>query len=211
MKYIFIFLNLLLFYSVISAQDPISLHPENPHYFLYRGEPTLLISSAEHYGMVLNAELNYKDYLDVLQEYGFNQTRVFSGVYCEGGARVTEPERQFKWEKVQNTLSPRPLQFLTPWKRSSEPGYINGGNKFDLDQWDEEYFKRLKTYCREAEKRNIIIEMVLFTANYRPRVWLNSPLNINNNINGVGDIPYNEFHLLKHELLIEYQLRYERL
>ncbi|MBN2128726.1 MAG: hypothetical protein JW741_04490, partial [Sedimentisphaerales bacterium] len=36
-----------------AAHDPIALHPENPHYFLWRGEPTILITSGEHYGAVL--------------------------------------------------------------------------------------------------------------------------------------------------------------
>lgn len=27
---------------------PISLHPDNPHYFLFRGKPTVLITSGEH-------------------------------------------------------------------------------------------------------------------------------------------------------------------
>ena len=33
---------------------PISLHPENPHYFLFRGRPTVLVTSGEHYGALLN-------------------------------------------------------------------------------------------------------------------------------------------------------------
>ena len=30
--------------------EPIKLHPSNPHYFLFNGQPTVLITSAEHYG-----------------------------------------------------------------------------------------------------------------------------------------------------------------
>jgi len=28
----------------------IKVHPANPHYYLFRGRPTILITSAEHYG-----------------------------------------------------------------------------------------------------------------------------------------------------------------
>ena len=28
-----------------AESNPISLHPENPHYFLWRGKPTILITS----------------------------------------------------------------------------------------------------------------------------------------------------------------------
>jgi hypothetical protein len=34
------------------AAQPIALHPDNPRYFLWRGKPTVLITSAEHYGAV---------------------------------------------------------------------------------------------------------------------------------------------------------------
>jgi len=205
-------LKILIFYlwpayPLLLAQTPISLHPENSHYFLFRGKPTVLISSAEHYGMALNAELDYITYLDVLEHYGFNQTRIFTGVYCEGNEYPTNPGNENKWEEMQNTLAPRPYQLITPWARSQEPGYINGGNKFDLNKWDEAYFTRLKDFLREADQRNVVVEIVLFTANYTPKNWQNSPLNAINNINQVGEIPYNEFHLIKHREVIEHQLK----
>ena len=37
-----------------SVAFPIRLHPDNPHYFLWRGKPTVLITSGEHYGAVMN-------------------------------------------------------------------------------------------------------------------------------------------------------------
>ena len=191
MKLRFLFFYLYIVNSTLFAQSPISLHPENPHYFLYKGKPKILISSAEHYGLVLNSELDYKIYLNVLEQYGFNQTRIFSGAYCEGNSVDTDRDNTRYWREMQNTLAPRPNQFITPWQRSNEPGYINGGNKFDLNRWNEAYFSRLKDFCAEAEKHNVIVEVVLFTANYRPTTWLNSPLNAKNNINDVPLSPCN--------------------
>ncbi len=37
-------------------QAALRLHPENPHYFLFRKEPTIVITSAEHYGAVLHRD-----------------------------------------------------------------------------------------------------------------------------------------------------------
>src|SRR5712692_3384280 len=59
------------------------LHPRNPHYFLFRGKPTVLITSGEHYGAVLNLDFNYVKYLDTLVHDGLNGTRTWSGAYCE--------------------------------------------------------------------------------------------------------------------------------
>ncbi|MCH7919904.1 MAG: hypothetical protein IIC50_18190 [Planctomycetes bacterium] len=50
--------------AVWSAFSSLSvLHPQNSHYFLWWGEPTTLITSAEHYGAVLKPDFNYRTYL----------------------------------------------------------------------------------------------------------------------------------------------------
>ncbi len=39
--------------------EPIRLHSDNPHYFLFRGRPAVLITSTEHYGAVLNPDFDF--------------------------------------------------------------------------------------------------------------------------------------------------------
>lgn len=206
MKSFLLIIGMLLM-TADGMTQPVSLHPENPHYFMYKGKPALLITSAEHYGAVLNLDIDYKAYLDILAGYGFNQTRIFSGVYCEGNESGFLSGQQVGWDEVQNPLSPRPGKLIAPWARSGEQGYQNGGNKFDLDRWDDAYFQRLKDFCAKAEERGVIVEIVLFTALYKPEFWLNSPLHPENNINGTEDVPYNEFHLLTNKKLIDHQLK----
>jgi len=69
--------------SMLVVQEPIKLHPDNNHYFLYKGKPTVLIGSNEHYGAVLNLDFDYDIYLNELQSKGLNYVRVFSGTYIE--------------------------------------------------------------------------------------------------------------------------------
>ncbi len=157
-KYITILLTITLITSlsgfVSGAAKPISLHPENPHYFLWRGKPTVLITSGEHYGAVLNLDFDYKKYLETLAKDKLNNTRTFVG-----GAYV-EPQSAFGIER--NTLAPAPGRFISPWARSNVPGYAGGGNKFDLDKWDESYFKRLHNFVSLASKLGIVVEINLF-------------------------------------------------
>jgi len=160
-----------------AKEVPLALHPENPHYFLYRGKPTVLITSAEHYGAVLNLDFDYAAYLQALADDSLNLTRVFSGSYVE-------PAGSFNIEK--NSLAPLKDRFICPWARSETPGYPNGGNKFDLTKWDDQYFSRLKDFMDEANKRNIIVEFTLFCPFYGEEQWRLSPMNATNNINGVG-------------------------
>ncbi|MBN1246935.1 MAG: hypothetical protein JXC32_04715 [Anaerolineae bacterium] len=89
------------------AHTPLSLHPDNPHYFLFRGEPTVLIISGEHDGAVMNRDFDYGPYLDTLAACGFNQTRLFSGTYRElpGSHNIRN-----------NTMAPPPASYLCPWQ-----------------------------------------------------------------------------------------------
>src|SRR4051794_10247153 len=53
-------LLLALFWTFMAqAAPPISLHPDNGHYFLFRGKPAVLITSGEHYGAVLNRDFDF--------------------------------------------------------------------------------------------------------------------------------------------------------
>jgi hypothetical protein len=162
-----------------ASKSPIALHPDNPHYFLFRGKPTVLITSAEHYGAVLNLDFDYRKYLDTLAMDGLNLTRTFSGAYVE-------PLGAFNI--ARNTLAPGRDRFICPWARSGTPGYPNGGNKFDLRQWDAEYFKRLKDFVAHAGKRGIVIEYTFFCPFYDEAQWQLSPQNAANNVNGLGTV-----------------------
>ena len=162
------------------AAEPIRLHPDNPRYFLFRGEPAILVTSTEHYGAVLNSDFNYAAYLDALHADGLNLTRTFSGVYCEvpGSFNIKN-----------NTLAPAPGKLICPWARSDVPGYVGGGSKFDLTKWDDTYFRRLKDFLSHAGTRGVVVELVLFCVYYDDNLWKHSPMNAGSNVNGIGGIP----------------------
>ena len=159
---------------------PICVHPDNPRYFLFRGQPTMLITSAEHYGAVLNLDFDYVRYLEELQRCGMMLTRIFVGSYREVAG-------SFSIE--HNTLAPAPERFICPWARSAEPGYPGGGNRFDLKQWDAGYFARLHDFLSQASRRGIVVEVVLFCSYYQHDLWVHSPLNSASNCNGIGAVP----------------------
>lgn len=172
----------------------IALHPENGRYFLWRGRPTLLITSAEHYGAVLNVDVDYRRYLDTLAANGLNYTRIFTGAYVE-------PEGAFNI--TRNTLAPAPHRFIAPWARSGEPGYANGGNRFDLATWDDAYFARLKDFVSYASSRGVVVEVTLFCPMYEDMQWQLSPMRAGNNVNGLGNVERTDVYTLdKHRGLL---------
>jgi hypothetical protein len=125
----------MIYVSTLNGQ-PISLFPDNPHYFMFRGKPEILITSAEHYGGVVNGAFDYVKYFDALQSYGLNYTRIYPGA-------LFEPVDKFI---PGNTLGVMPENLVLPWARSSTPGYSLGGNLFDLNKWNKDFFDRLKDF-----------------------------------------------------------------
>jgi hypothetical protein len=197
-------LGLLLIVSGVraaAAHAPIALHPANGHYFLWRGNPTLLVTSGEHYGALLNLDFDYIRYLDALQADGLNHTRTFSGTYREVASsfRITD-----------NPLAPKPGRYACPWARSDQPGYADGGNKFDLTAFDPAYFRRLHAFMAAARDRGVVVEMTLFCPLYRDKLWDVSPMHHGNNVNGIGRCPRTEALTLKHKRLVEVQLAFVR-
>jgi hypothetical protein len=181
----------------LAAQSaPMALHPQNPHYFLWRGKPTILVTSGEHYGAVLNRAFDFKTYLATLQSDGFNLTRTFSGAYCETAG-------DFKIRN--NTLAPAAGNLLCPWARSDQGGYPGGGNKFDLTRWDPQYFQRLTEFVAEAGRRGIVVELVLFCPFYGDPMWELSPMNARNNINDIGQIKRTQAYTLNNGGLLAVQ------
>jgi hypothetical protein len=180
--------------SLAASAQPISLHPDNPHYFRFKGIPLIIISSSEHYGAVVNPDFNMIRYLDALQKDGMTYTRLFTGTYFEKAG---------SFGIQMNTLAPEEGKALLPWKRSNEPGALSGGNKFDLDEWDENYFLRLKRFISEASKRGIIVEVTLFSSiydNWDIQVW-----NPKNNITITEDFGRKNIQTLNNGIALKYQ------
>jgi len=191
----------LLTVSLAAGESPLALHPDNPHYFLWRGQPTVLITSAEHYGAVLNLDFDYVPYLEELKSKGLNHTRTFSGAYRE------IPK---SFGITDNSLAPKPNRFICPWARSDQPGYFDGGNRFDLTKWDPAYFQRLRDFMQHARRCGVVVEMNLFCPMYGEELWKACPMHTANNVNGVGNCPREEVYALKHDTLTDVQLAVTR-
>jgi hypothetical protein len=195
---------LLLAARVVTAQstEPIRLHPKNPHYFLFRGKAVALVTAGEHYGAVMNPDFYYHRYLSTLQADGLNYTRLFGGSYVEVPAK--------SFGILRNDLAPATGRFLAPWARSEAPGYAGGGNKFDLDRWNPEYFQRLHDFLSEAAKRGVVVELTLFSSQYNETQWNLSAFNAANNVNGTAAIDWKKLGTLENENILAYQERYTR-
>ena len=81
-------LSFVLALAARVAAQPITVHPVNPHYFLFNGQPTVLITSAEHYGAVINLDFNYVGYLDALKAQRAELHARVAGRGARDGGRI---------------------------------------------------------------------------------------------------------------------------
>ncbi|MGB8481840.1 MAG: hypothetical protein WCE63_23805 [Acidobacteriaceae bacterium] len=177
--------------------EPVHVCPANPHYYCMNGHPVLLITSAEHYGSVINGDFDYVPYLDKLKAYGLNYTRIYPGAMFE---------TYDKWI-AGNPLGPTSEGLVAPWARSDVSGYMLGGNKFDLDQWNPKYFARLKDFIAKAGERGIVVEICFFNSQYSD-TWPISPLYHQNNVQGVGKNSWLDAQTLKSPDLVRRESEY---
>jgi hypothetical protein len=112
----------------------------------------VLISSTEHFGGLINLDFDYKKYLATLASHNFTLTQTWTGAYVEPDADVGS----------FNTLDPLPASYIAPWARSDQAGNKKGGNKFDLTKFNNTFFERLVSFCAEAERHHIVVELGLF-------------------------------------------------
>ncbi|HVN80572.1 MAG TPA: hypothetical protein VMW38_16365 [Terriglobia bacterium] len=177
--------------STATYAQPISVCPANPHYFMYKGKPILLITSDHHYGAVIDRDFDYAKFLKYLGDNGMNLTRIYPGGYFE------TPDEFIKG----NPLGPLPGHQILPWAKSkqtganptlAEPGQPS--YRYDLDKWNPEYFARLKAFVELARQKDIIVEVAFFNQMYEVS-WPVVALYHGNNIQNVGQYEGKDFWL----------------
>ena len=166
---------------------PIKLHPENPKIFEYNGKPMMLFTATEHYGAVINRPFDYLKYLEDMRKKRINYTRLFL-LFRE----LQVPTNPY------STCKPESPDYISPYKRTGPGKAVDGELKYDLDQWNDEFFSRLHEFLSTAEKYNIIVEVTLFSNTYTPAVWSCNPLHAANNLSGLNDIDIYDYNTLRH-------------
>lgn len=178
---------------------PVRIHPDNPKIFQFRGNPLVFITATEHYGAVINRRFCFERYLTDAAEKGMTLTRLF----------VLYRELQTTWNPC-STLKPGPGDFVAPFQRVG-PGTLSDGQpRFDLDQWNPQFFDRLHRFLSLASEYDIIVEVTLFSNTYGPDVWALNPLFHENNINALEQIEWPDYLSMRHPRLFERQVAHAR-
>ncbi|TDB60436.1 cellulase family glycosylhydrolase [Arundinibacter roseus] len=186
-------LILLLVLAFTGIAQTLTLLPQNPHYFQYKGKPLVVVGSGEHYGAVLNLDFDYDTYLTTLKNDGLNTTRLFTGAYYE---------RPGAFGIEKNTLAPAEEKLVLPWKKLEQT--------YDLTQWNDAFFSRLEDFMNKAQQRGIIVEITLFSAYYGAG-WAYHPFHgANNSNNTPADLAPQLVNTLNNGSILGFQEAYTR-
>ncbi|HZA57422.1 MAG TPA: hypothetical protein VE616_24475 [Candidatus Udaeobacter sp.] len=126
--------------SPSSSMGPLRVHPGNPRYFMDgSGKPVYFTGSHTH--------INFKDwgYTDPPPIFDYTAYLAFLKQYNHNFIRLWTWD-QTQWLRYSDSLQRDATVYLTPfpWLRVGPGTARDGKPKFDLNQFDQAYFNRLR-------------------------------------------------------------------
>jgi hypothetical protein len=163
-----------------SLSGPLRIHPANPRYFCDSTGKTVYLTGSHTWSNLQeydsDSPFNYEAYLDFLEKHNHNFMRMWTWECGAGG------EWLHGWS--EDKLLVKPL----PYRRTPS-------GRFDLREFDEEYFERLRSRIIAAGRRGIYVSIMLFqgwdveSKGRKISPFTQHPFNKNNNINGIDGDP----------------------
>lgn len=164
---------------------PLRHNPANPRYFADESGLAIYLTGSHTWANLVeiqragDPDFDYDGYLDFLDRHHHNFFRLWTWDHTEMGP----------WTEEALWFDPM------PYARTGPGLALDGKPKFDLCQYNPEYFDRLRSRVVQAGERGIYVSVMLFEAwcvkwSYPASdAWPSHPYNVHNNINGVDGDP----------------------
>jgi len=178
--------------KTFSATGPLKVHPTNSRYFMDKSGQAILLTGSHTWNNLVDSGLSpfdFTKYLDMLQAYQHNFIRLWA---WEHGYVLRPTGGRFEFDPL-------------PYARVGPGLALDGKPKFDLTQWNPEYFDRLRARVKAARDRGMYASIMLFegwgddgrdwsTKDRSFKGWDGHPFNERNNINGINGDPNGDRH-----------------
>jgi len=193
-----------VFAAAAETAGPLRIHPDNPRYFADGAGRAVWLTGSHTWANFQERgvegqtpDFDYEGYLDFLQRHGHNFIRLWAWEHARW--------MQFVEKDVPVRYKPNPYRRTGPGKA------LDGGLKFDLTQFNDEYFQRLRRRVELAGRRGIYVSVMFFQGFSLDKrhgkakmgnAWHGHPYNAANNVGGIngnpsGDDSGHEVHELK--------------
>ncbi len=222
-SYLFVVVTVSMLSHIALATGALRVHPKNPRYFTDDSGKAIYLAGHQSFVDLQdnsfnkeflyggNRTLDWGTYLNFLSEHHFNYLR--NWIIWSTGSGAMAP--------INHAVA-SPM----PYKRVEGKGKArDGGNKFDLDQFDEHFFQRMRSRCEDLQQRGVYVSIMLFEVygflegeacgEPRQTLWDGNVFNKANNINGIdtdenGDGKGIEFFYTHNARVLELQRAYVR-
>ena len=172
--------------AALPATGPLRVDPANSRYFTDGNGKAIFLTGShtwDNFQDMGSVVFDYPGYLSKLQMYNHNFMRLWVWEQPKGITTGSEP--------AQPNATLRPEIF----KRTGPGTAADGGLKFDVTQYNQVFFDRLRQRVIDAGNKGIYVSIMLFdgwsvekkAAGTNP--WIYHPLNANNNVNGLNGDP----------------------
>jgi len=168
-----------------AATGPLRVHPANPRYFADGSGRAILLTGSHTWDSLQDytfarlpspPPMDFAAYLAFLQGHNHNFFRLWAWESC------WNPAAQ------QGTIRYDPM----PYQRPGPGAALDGKPRFDLGQFNQAYFDRLRQRVAAARDAGIYASVMLFNGfsiegkgNMGGDPWQGHPLNPKNNVNGI--------------------------
>ncbi len=193
---------------------PLRLHPSNGRYFTDASGRAILLTGSHTWNNLLDmgpadppARFDFDAYLDWMAAYPHNFMRLWTW-------------ELLTWDTRGNREAAPQIQHASPlpWRRTGPGQAVDGKPKFNLHEFDADYFARLKGRVKAAQARGIYVAVMLFEGwglQFSPDAWSQHPFHPQNNVNGIngdqnGDGSGVELHELRDPKITALQEAYVR-
>lgn len=154
--------------------------PTNPRYFTDASSRAIYLTGSHTWTGLIDrgptdppAPFDFSRYLTLLQSSHHNFVRLWS-------RHVTRYQSYGR-----DVLYGEPL----PWIRTGPGLALDGKPRFDLTQFNSQYFIRLRDRVMAARERGIYVAIMLFGGHVEISEWPGNPFNAANNVNNInGDV-----------------------
>jgi hypothetical protein len=189
-----------------SPVGPLRVHPDNPRYFTLDGKQAVYVTGSHTWANLQDMgpsdpppAFDFEAYLQFLQRYGHNFIRLW------------------RWETPRWNYGPRRKAQTSfcepqPWARTGPGQAADGKPRFDLTQFNERYFARLRQRVQSAAQRGIYVSVMLFEGHclqFADEGWIFHPFHPENNVHGLT-LDWRDYYTLAKAEVWELQSRYLR-
>ena len=192
------------------ATGPLRVCTANPRYFADPSGRPVFLTGSHTWGNLQDyryetlpspAPMDFEAYLEFLKQHHHNFFRLWV------------------WETAMNPGAKQGTIYYDPmpYARTGPGTALDGKPRFDLTQFNETYFERMRTRAKAAGQAGIYASVMLFNGfsiegkgNVGGNPWQGHPFNARNNINGLDGINGNLTHTLSNSDVRAHQERYIR-